>query len=293
MAGGRNFLGPYRLVRLIRVGSTCQVWEAINEHGSSERVALKALVDEHVSNKTEIAGLKHEFEVAKTLSHSNIIKIHEFKHGRDSTYLVLELYSEDNLKQLLRDVGTDFIAPILTKIIDKIAIGLSHLHDKGWIHCDIKPDNFLVSREGDLKIIDFAITQKKKNALVALFGKSKVQGTRSYMSPEQIRGKGIAERSDIYSLGCVIFELLAGKAPYTATSPDELLSKHLSAAIPNVTVNNGNVTPEFSKFLMTMLAKKPDRRPETMTDILRAVREIRIFKNTPKAPPAKTPADDS
>ena len=282
MAGGRNFLGPYRLVRLIRVGATCQVWEAINEHGSSERVALKALVEEHLNNKAEIANLKHEFEVAKTLKHSNIIKIHEFKQENNRTYIVLELYSEANLKQLLREEGTDFIAPLFKKIVDKISIGLSHLHDKGWIHCDIKPDNFLVSTEGDVKIIDFAITQKKKGALANLFGKSKIQGTRSYMSPEQIRGKGIAERSDIYSLGCVIFELLSGKPPYTATTPDELLHKHLSAAVPAVTIFNENITQDFSAFIATMMAKKPDRRPESMTDVLRALREIRIWKTAPK-----------
>ncbi len=279
----RDFLGPYRLARLIRIGSTCQVWEAIKE-GTDQRFALKVLRPEQRGNKAEIEFLKHEYEIASHLHHKNIIKLIEYCTDAETPFIVLELFSEINLKQALRR-GPDPIAYMVGGIIEQSLESLFYLHGKGYVHCDIKPDNLLLSRQGEVRLIDFTISKKIKRGLSRLFaGKSKVEGTRSYMSPEQIRGQQLDERSDIYSMGCVLYELVVGKPPYTGNTPNDLLSKHLTAAPPSALVANENVTPEFNNVIKRLIAKKQEDRPQSMWDVLKLVRATPIFKKPPRIP---------
>ncbi len=143
-----------------------------------------------------------------------------------------------------------------------------------------------MSREGETKVIDFTISRKiKKGIAKVLSRRTKViQGTRSYMSPEQIRGYALDGRSDIYSLGCVFYETITGKLPYTGENPNDLLRKHISAPIPSPLVVNENITPEFADLVRKMMAKKPDERPETMWDLLKTLRVTRIFRKQPRIP---------
>ncbi len=280
----RDFLGPYRLARLIRVGSTCQVWEAI-EGNTSERFALKVLRPEFRTDKGELSLLKNEYDIAIQLSHPSVIKVHSLVMDGAAPFIALELFSELNMKQALRR-GPESLAYMLDKIIEQCTEGLYYMHSKGFVHCDVKPDNFLVSRDGVVKLIDFTISQKMKTGIAKLFGgKAKnVQGTLSYMSPEQIRGQSLDQRADVYSFGCVLFELVTGKAPFTGTSPNELLNKHISAPIPSPLVANDNVTQEFANLLKVMLAKKPESRMASMWEVLKQIRAIRIFKKPPRIP---------
>lgn len=278
----RDFLGPYRLARLIRLGSSCQVWEAI-ETQTGERYALKVLRE--VQSKQEIAFLKSEFEVARALNHPNIIKMYDLVLTCGVPFLVLELFSELNMKQALRR-GPESIAYMLEKIIIECVEGLYHMHSQGYVHCDIKPDNFLVSRDGDVKLIDFTISQKIRKGIAKLWGgrSRNIQGTRSYMSPEQIRGERLDPRSDIYSFGCVLFEMVTGKLPYTGESPNDLLNKHISAPIPSPLVANDNVTSDFANIIRAMMAKRPNERPESMWELLKVLRVTKIFKKQPRIP---------
>ncbi len=280
----RDFLGPYRLARLIRVGNSCQVWEAI-ESNTGERFALKVLRPDFRNDKQELTFLKNEYDIASQLSHPNVIKVHKLVLDGMAPFIALELFSELNMKQALRR-GPDSLAYMLDKIIEHCTEGLYYMHSKGFVHCDVKPDNFLVSREGEVKLIDFTISQKMKTGIARFFGgKAKnVQGTLSYMAPEQIRGQSLDQRADVYSFGCVLFELVTGKAPYTGTSPNELLNKHISAAIPSPLVANDNVTAEFASLLKVMMAKKAEARIGSMWEVLKQVRAIRIFKKPPRIP---------
>ena len=282
MSKSRDFLGPYRLARLIRAGTTSEVWEAIEEN-SEKRFALKVLRENIKTDKAEIALLKHEYNIAKDLVSPRIIRVLEYREdGRP--YLVMELFSELNMKQALRR-GPESLAFMLNKIVEQAAEGLYYMHTKHWIHLDIKPDNFLVSREGVVKLIDFTISEKKKTGFSKLLHRPKVaQGTRSYMAPEQIRKKVCDERTDIYSFGCVLYELCTGKPPYTGDTPNDLLNKHLSASIPSPIVHNDNVSREFANLVKSMMAKKPDSRPGSMWEFLKDFRGIEIFKKLPRVP---------
>ncbi len=145
MTKARDFLGPYRLTRLIRLGSTCQVWEAIRDDGN--RFALKVLRPEQRGNKEEIGFLRHEYEIASTLNHKNIIKLIEYRVESETPFLVLELFSEMNLKQALRR-GPEPIAFKMQTIVEQSVEAMYYFHSKGYVHCDIKPDNLLLGRIG-------------------------------------------------------------------------------------------------------------------------------------------------
>ena len=283
MSKSRDFLGPYRMTRLIRAGQTSEVWEVIEENDQT-RFAIKILRESKSTDKGEIALLKHEFNIAKSLISPRIIKIHEYRVESGRPMLVMELFSELNMKQALRR-GPDSLAYMLDKIIEQASEGLYYMHTKGWLHLDIKPDNFLVSREGVVKLIDFTISEKKKTGFSKLLHNSKyAKGTMSYMSPEQIRRKVCDERSDVYAFGCVLYELCTGKPPYTGDTPNDLMQRHISASIPSPIVHNDNVTREFADLVKRMLAKKPSGRPDSMWEFLKVFRTIEVFKKRPRVP---------
>jgi len=300
MTKTRDFLGPYRLARLIRAGNTSEVWEAVEEP-SQDRFALKVLRQKFREDKAEIALLKFEYTVGKDMTSQRIIKLIDYRVEGGTPFLVMELFSELNLKQALRR-GPDSLAFMIDTIVEQAAEGLRHMHSQGWIDRDIKPDNFLVSRTGETKLIDFTIAERKKSGMGRLFHRASktVQGTRSYMSPEQIQGKVCDERSDIYSFGCVLFEVVTGKPPYTGQTPNDLLTKHLNASIPSPVAFNDNVSPEFAALVKRMMAKKPDQRPPSMWEFLKEYRTVQVFKKRPKPPeisvfddnPAIKSADD-
>ena len=290
MARGRDFYGKYRLVRLIRAGASAQVWETVNDE-DGKRYALKILRPEDRDNKAEIATLKHEFEVAHDLKHPNIIRIYEFNTELGTSYIVMELFHAVNLKILLRQ-GSERLFPIVKEVVDQAAEALYYLHERGWVHRDVKPDNFLVSEAGQVKLIDFAIAVKPQTGFSKLFSGwgGKVQGTRSYMSPEQIRNQALDARADVYSFGCVLYELVTGRAPFTGDSPNDLLNRHITAPPPSAQMLSPNVATPFAELIRRMMSKRKEDRPQNMWEFLKIFRGIQVFKILPKKKPPEEDA---
>lgn len=280
---GREYLGRYRQIRVILAGRTCVVWEAVDD-ANKEKVALKVLAGEHRKDKEQLALLKQEFTVGKGLHHQYVLNVREYNVDRDTPYLAMDFFDGRNLKQEVR-LGVDKLAWRVEKIIERSAEGLHYFHEQGWVHRDIKPDNILVNDGDDLKLIDFAIAVKPKGGIAKMLGlKDKIQGTRSYMSPEQIRGEQVDRRADVYSFGCMVFELLAGKVPYTSGNADDLLTKHLKGAVPALQAACSNCTTEFSQLISETLAKKREDRPESMQAFLDRMKRVRVFKKPPTKP---------
>lgn len=277
VAVGQDYIGPYRLLKLIRAGKATQIWEAINPT-ENERVAIKSLQPTHLKDKAEVAALKHEFEAGHQFRHPTVNRVREFAVARGVPYVVMDFFNAPNLKQCLREFPQR-VADHRDAIILQAAEALQHVHEQGWVHCDVKPDNFLLDESGKVKLIDFAISQKVKKGIGRLLsGKGMAQGTRSYMSPEQIRRENVDTRADIYSFGCMLFELFSGRPPFTATTPDELLNKHLRSAPPSLTAFSDEVTPEFSQLVSKLMAKKPEDRVQSMSDFLKELGKISVVK---------------
>ncbi len=290
MAKSQQYLGSYRLLNPVGSGRRCEVWDTMHD-ALAERRACKIILPQYRTDKEQLALLRQEYEAASELHHKNVIRVYEFNVDKEMAFLAMEYFPSVNLKQLILQ-DREALEPRMPKIIERAAMGLGYVHEQGWIHRDIKPDNFLVNASDEVKLIDFALAEKKKGAWGRLFSmKGKIQGTRSYMSPEQIRGKSIDERSDIYGFGCMIFEALAGRPPYTGASTNDLLNKHLRNAPPSLEALNRNVTSEFSNLIKRTLAKDPEDRPQSMTEFLREMMTTRVLKVLPKA--AVTKSDDT
>ncbi len=285
--GFKEFVGPYRMFHLIRAGALFEIW-AVRPVAETTPYAMKWLPPGRKYDRANIANLKHEYEVGKSLDHPSVIKTYDFGTGKDGAYLVMELFKTPNVKQQL----VENIAMLhwrLDKILIECAQALDYMHQQGWVHRDIKADNFLVDEENHIRLIDFNLTRKIKRGLGKLLSnKMPVQGTYSYMAPEQIRGFAVDERADIYSFGCMVYELIAGKLPFTATSPTELLNKHLKTKPAHISVLNKNVHADFADLLTRMLAKEPKDRPDSLKDFIRTLKAGRVFQIKPRKPQPKT-----
>lgn len=271
-------LGSLTLVQQLGLGKHCQVWEATTKAG--DRVAVKVIVPEMASDAGQRQLLEHELKVATSLAHPTVIRIDRLSEEGGLPHLVMELFPHPNLKKQIQ-AGVGQLVPRLQRIVTELGLALDHVHARGWVHRDVKPENVLAAPDGQVKLIDLAIAARASGMLGRLLGgKTPPQGSPSYMSPEQIRGQALDARSDIYSYGCVIFELLAGRPPYTSSDTNELLNKHVSAAVPAVDTVNRNATADATKLLRQMLAKKPADRPSSMQEVLGRLRAIRLVERT-------------
>jgi eukaryotic-like serine/threonine-protein kinase len=275
--------GKYRLINLLRVGKTCQLWEAINDN-EGKRYAIKVLLPEYVNDKPEVKILRHEFDVGSKLDHPRVIRHFAFGNDSQNAYLVMEMFHAPNIKMIIQQGAVDEISPQINKVVSQAAEGLAYFHKQGWVHRDIKPDNYLLKPNGDTKLIDFALAQKLQSKFMPRLPSRfhPVQGTRSYMSPEQIRGQRLDLRADVYSFGCMLYELVVGKPPFTGSSTNELLNKHLSSAPPPVQAFNKNVTEAFGNLIKRLLAKKPEDRPSSMDDVLMLFHGMKVFVRDPR-----------
>lgn len=283
------------MFHLIRAGAIYEIW-AVRPVSDNTPFAIKWLPPGPKHTRANITELKHEFNVGSMLDHPSVIKTLDFGNTSNGAFMLLELFKVPNLKQQIISGGHKKLQHRAKAILAAAANSLAHLHEKGWIHRDIKPDNFLLRDDDVLKLIDFNLARKPAGGLSKLFGrKTTVQGTHSYMSPEQIRGQQLDVRADVYSFGCMVHEFFAGKAPFTANSPNELLQCHLSRKPQPITVFDKNITPEFATYVQRMMAKDPKDRPANMKDIMMELKTAKMFYNPPQpsstADEAKTAAE--
>ena len=284
-------MGNYRLLKMMGTGQTSQVYEVV-EISSGRHFAMKLLLPEKIAHVESRNFLLHEAEVGLELAHENIIRIVSVSKNPKNPYFVMEYFPAGSLKARLMRKETDFIRERGHDILRQTATALAFMNAKGWVHLDIKPDNLLVNALGSVRLIDFAISQRiqKPGLFSWLFGSrgGKVQGTRSYMSPEQIRGQALDARADIYSFACLCYEMVTGKTPFRGATSQDLLTKHITEKPVSPAAVNPEVTKEFAELVLKMLAKKKQDRPKDFHEVLMKLRTMRVFKpSADKKPGAK------
>lgn len=269
-------LGGYRRLKILQTGQNSEVWEVADSSGR-QRYAMKLLLPERSTDRTQRAALRREAQISASLQHPSIIRIFKFVNDRKNPFILMEYFPSTNLKLRILRGEVKELRPNLRRILTQFSRALGHVHAKGWVHRDIKPDNLLVNNSSEVRLIDFAIAVRSATGLSRLFARrTKAAGTRSYMSPEQIRGLPLDGRSDIYSFGVMLYELLTGRVPYTANSGQELLRKHLSAEVPTIP-SEAEVDPACDSLVRRMMAKRPEDRPKSMEEIEREIQSMRFF----------------
>jgi len=277
----QSMIGTYKIVGFIAGGKNSQVWEVQAGEGQ-KRIALKQLTAEAMKDPEQLAAIKNEFMVGKSLEHPNIVKYFDGHWGsmfKKEAYFTMELFMAPNLKaQLFNNLNS--VQVRLRRIVESAAMAYQHLHDKGFINRDIKPDNVLVNKSGELKVIDMSLAAKPAGALAkALNSKSKTaKGTRSYMAPEQIMRKPLTFQVDLYSFGVMLFEMLTGGPPFAGSTPNDLLMRHIQEPPPPPSMINSNVTEEMDRVVLRLLSKKPDQRHKSFNEFLAEFRRVNPWK---------------
>ncbi len=260
-----RFAGRYNLIELINSGGMAEIWLAADSRGKS--YALRRLKRELRFNFTARRRFVRGCEVLSKLNESEHI-VGYVEHGRsDGTlYLLMDFVEASNLKELFAahdPVLTENVAQIL---ID-MAVGLTDVHESGYMHLDFKPENVLVTRGGNVRLIDFDLAQPIPEKPMKL---SKNPGTPSYMAPEQLKREGIDARTDIFAYGVAAYELLSNKKPFPGETPAEILAAQMQSAGPvPLREWNPEIPPALEKIVMRCIARDPERRYPFMSVLVR------------------------
>jgi len=273
-------LGPYEILSPLGAGGMGEVFRAKDDRLGRE-VAIKVLPRELASDPDRLARFEREARAVAALSHPNILAIHDFGTEGDTTYAVLELLEGETLRAKLKP------GPLpLRKVIDygaQLANGLAAAHDKDIVHRDLKPENIIVTPDGRIKVLDFGLARSDTPADVAE-GATKthateaglVMGTLGYMSPEQARGKRADRRSDVFALGCVLYEMVTGKRAFPGDSQAESFSAILRDDPPAMALSGRQVPAVLQSVVSRCLEKDPDQRFQSARDLAFTLQAVTI-----------------
>jgi beta-lactam-binding protein with PASTA domain/predicted Ser/Thr protein kinase len=273
------FDGRYRIQRKLGAGGMADVYLAEDQE-LGRRVAIKILNGRHANDAQFIERFRREAKNAAALNHPNIVSIYDRGNAEDTYYIAMEFLDGRTLKELIISRGA---APINVAIeyARQILSALRFAHRHGIVHRDIKPHNVLVDAEGRVKVTDFGIARAGTSQMTET---GSIVGTAQYLSPEQARGGEVDQRSDLYSLGIVLYELLTGKTPFDGETPVEIAMKHLSNAPKPPSRLRPDIPPELDMVVLRALAKNPDDRyqsaDEMEADLERVARGARVSAAT-------------
>ncbi|MFF3404949.1 serine/threonine-protein kinase [Streptomyces sp. NPDC002742] len=250
--------GRYRLHTTLGRGAMGEVWRAYDEM-IGRSVAVKLLLSQD-ADPTAAARFRLEAQTAGLLNHPHVVGVLDFGSYENRLFLVMELVEGDSLARVLAGAGTLPVERV-ARIAAQAAAGLAAAHQQGIVHRDIKPGNLLLDAEGSVKIGDFGIARFLDDPAGGLTATGQIVGTSLYLAPERALGKTAGPPSDMYSLGCVLYQLLTGRPPFQAGSPVAVLHHHLDTAPTPPRELGADLPPAFENYLLGLLAKQPEDRP--------------------------------
>jgi eukaryotic-like serine/threonine-protein kinase len=279
---GRTFDKRYVIQRKLGSGGMAIVYLAEDQE-LGRRVALKLLDDRHASDEQFVERFRREAQSAAGLNHPNIVSIFDRGFAEGTYYIAMEYLDGRTLKELLVRNGPTPV-PIAIDYSRQILGALAFAHRNGIVHRDIKPHNIVVGGDGRLKVTDFGIARSGASQMTEA---GSIVGTAQYLSPEQARGAPVDPRSDLYSLGIVLYEMLTGKVPFTGDTPVEIAMKHLSQVPEPPSALRPEVPHDLDAVVMRALAKDPDQRygsaEEMDADLARVARGVAVSRETEEA----------
>ncbi len=273
--------GHYEIIRQIGAGGMGEVYLA-RDKKLDRKVAVKILNEKFAKHESNLQRFVQEAKAASALNHPNILVIHEIGETENSNYIISEFIEGETLREHLQK------SPLkISEILDiaiQIANALTSAHEAHIVHRDIKPENIIVRPDGFVKILDFGLAklvEQKQDGLESSTVKQNqtargvIMGTVNYMSPEQAKGEKIDERTDIFSFGAVIYEMIAGRTPFAGGSMSETFANLINSEPPPLTRFASNTPDELNRIVTKTLRKKRDERYQTMKDLLTDLKSLR------------------
>ncbi len=273
---GQTLGGRYRIEERLGQGGMSAVYKATDPN--LRRVVAVKMIHSHLSSNPEfVRRFEEEAAAVAQLRHPNIIQVFDFNHDEDTYYMVMEFIPGETLQDRLKRLNAQdrrMTAVEAANYIGQVSEAVQYAHERGMVHRDIKPANIMLDVYGKAILMDFGIAKILGGQLHTATGA--VVGTAMYMSPEQIVGEKVDERSDIYSLGVTLFEALSGRPPFEADSAMTLMMMHMNDPVPNLRELQPDLPVGLVQVAERALAKKRDLRFQTANEMAAALRQIRV-----------------
>jgi serine/threonine protein kinase len=269
LATGSTFAGRYQIIEELGRGGMGKVYKVYDKE-IKEKVALKLIKPEIASDEKTIERFRNEIRLARRIVHKNVGRMYDLSKEKSAYYITMEFVSGEDLKGLTRRVSLD-IGTIIS-IFKQVCEGLSEAHKSGVIHRDLKPSNIMIDREGSVRIMDFGIARSLQAK--GITGTGIMIGTPEYMSPEQVEGKEIDQRTDIYSLGVILYEIVTGQLPFDGETPFSIAMKHKSEAFTPPQLLNPGIPDGLNDLILKCLEKDKKKRYQTAEQVAEAIGEI-------------------
>jgi serine/threonine protein kinase/Tfp pilus assembly protein PilF len=267
---GSVFGGRYQIIDQLGRGGMGRVYRAVDTK-TREEVAIKLIRPDIAEDKRTLERFVNEIKLAHKISHRNIGKMYHLGEDQGLHYITMEYVPGEDLKSFIRRSRRLDIATTVA-IAKQVCSGLSEAHDADIVHRDLKPGNIMIDRDGNAKILDFGIARAVGTQGVTAEGS--VLGTPEYMSPEQVEGRESDRRSDIYSFGVILFEMVTGRLPFAADTPFVVAFKHQSEKPTPPEDLNPQTPPQLSAIILRCLAKDPASRYQTAEDLCRDLGQV-------------------
>ena len=267
---GSTFANRYQIIEELGKGGMGKVYRALDKK-LNEEVALKLLKPEIASDEKTVERFRNELRLARKISHRNVGRMYELMEYLGVHYITMEYIPGQDLRSLIRQTGK-LTAETAVSIAKEVCEGLAEAHRLGVVHRDLKPSNILIDKQGDAKILDFGIARSLKSK--GFTGTRMMIGTPEYMSPEQVDDEDIDHRSDIYSLGVILYEMLTGRVPFDGDTPLSVAYKHKNKTPPNPREFNTQITDELNVLILKCLEKDKEARYQSAGEVRSQLEEI-------------------
>ncbi|MBD3412972.1 MAG: tetratricopeptide repeat protein [Candidatus Aminicenantes bacterium] len=270
MGVGSTFADRYHIIEKLGKGGMGSVYKA-RDINIDEPVALKILNPEIASDEQTIQRFRNELKLTRKISHRNICRVYDLNEHEGIHFISMEYVSGEDLKSLIHRIGQLTVGKAVI-IARQVCEGLHEAHRLGVIHRDLKPQNVMIDREGNAKIMDFGIARSAKSK--GLTEDGAIVGTPEYMSPEQVEGREVDGRSDIYSLGIILYEMLTGRIPFEGKTPLSVAVKQKSEKPIDPRRINSQIPENISRLILKCLQKNKDLRDQNVSALLEELRKI-------------------